>query len=516
MPINYIQRPQNLSPIYNENYLKIIDSDAVLAGYKYIIKVYQKQATADAYELIGTYSQFPLKDGTLEFDANSVLVNYMLNNNFDYKLLGGIYRNSLFQGKISIYRTTTANTAEVLVCNFDPLYIFDASLAQSEMDNITAILAKKNPQVVTATYTVTWYTTDTLTNKVGFFEGLLTGGGEAPSSIIFTAGMTELGNNGYHKITSREEIVPGIIILWTDLDSVGAISDGTVKFFGLSTTDNRSISNCPMTLELSQYDYYTADFFNWMPSVSTGSSWRNIGLEISTPSGLRWYNLVPNPNNDKNIQEDIVTLPIGGMNIKLLNWQGFEGTVTGQDIFNNYVFSSYKIYLNGVLSEAGNTDWPFLMNPIKVNVCSQKKDVKRFDRTWLIYKSKLGGWSWLSFNMKASKSIEIVPVTYNRRLKYNEKYTSRGATTISSEITTKYVLNTDWVDVSEWEYFEDLFTSGQIYMFRQYVNGVLNTNDPFCPVICRTAKTPIFSPNNDKLFQYTIEVETANKNIRQR
>lgn len=532
MAITYTKTPLNFSPVYNENYIRIIDSEAGADGYKYIIKVFMKQTSDASFTQIGNFTQFPLSDGTLEFDPNSVFNNYLLNNNFDYKLAGGIYRNSNFYGKVTIYRTTTSNPNEVLILNFDPLYVFDGSLVQSEMDDIAVIKARLMPTLpakvltpVISSYTITKHFTEP-----GWFSNLLKFEVFAGSTSNFTPGriFTVTGYTGFSSILNKDYIItdseyvsPGVVnvVVGDSPYPVGVhtieTATGTTLSDLLRYTENtvdRSLSNVNSNLKLTKFDYYTADYFRNI----YGGSWpvTNIGMEVHHSGGWKWYNLNPVPINDGKVEHNIVTIPVAPMNIKALNWNGDSGLVSGAAIFALNDFTRYRVYV----STQDGAEYPTLSKPITVDLCSSNTptNVKSFDRTWLCYKSKLGGWSWLLFNMKAAKNIDCINTTYNRRLKYNETYVNRGATVISSEITTKYTLNTDWVPTSEYTFYEDLFTSPQIYMVREYVNGVLNTNDPFNPVVLKNVKVPIYSPNNEKLFQHTIEVETANKNIRQR
>ena len=515
MAITITKQPAGLAPVYNENYIRLIDSVASMSDYKYIVRLYQKQTTAASYSLVGTFTQFPLQDGTLEFDPMSILCNYVNNGNYDYSVGSYSYRSSLFQYKVIVSRTY-AGAAEAVIYAFDQLYAFDAALSQAEFDVLNSILTVKNPVIETTTYNSTWYSTDIL-NQVAF---LLTDNGDGFSgSFVFTAGFGYAPNNGWHMILSKQQVVGNVYLIQTDLIDMGTVS-GTIKFYGAETSDNRSISNCPTELQLSEFDYYTADFFKYMPTwttVTTGT-WRNVGIEVHTSTGWRWYNTVLNPGDNSNIEQDILTLGIGPMNIKAGTWLGIEGTVSGQTIFDNFDFTEYRVYMNVAFTQIGVTDYPTLMKPITVNFCRSAsiRNTKNFDRTWLVYKSKLGGWSYLSFNMKSQKKQDTKQVTYNRRLKYNETYKQRGTTVISNSVAQSYVLNTDWVSTDEWTYYEDLFSSPQVFMLRPTINKEANTTDPFLPCVVKTTNTPIYSPNNDKLFQYTIEIETANQNIRQR
>ena len=435
MAVTITHQPDSISPVFNTNYFRLIDSDASMSNYKYIVKLYYKYTTAALYTLAGTFTQFPLQDGTLEFDANSVLCNYM-NNTYDYKTGAFAYRSSIFQYKIVISRTYSTS-AETVIYTFDPLYVFDAGVSQAELDNLSTIITRLKP---------------------------------------------------------------------------------TIEYVGLTaveSTVNRSISNVNTNLQLSELDYYSADFFKEMPgSTAVGG---NIGLAVYYDDGWIYYNAQPYPTT-YTLETNVISQGIGPMNIKTSNWLISTGasagsTVSGQSIFSKTNFTSYSVYIN-------TTSPPYqsISKPITVNVCRTKDfiNTKNFDRTWLVYKSRLGGWSYLSFNMKLGQKQETKQTTFKRRLKYNETYTSRGTTVISSDITTTYTLNTDWVPDNEMSFYEDLFSSPQVYMLRTYINRQPNLINPFTPVIVSTTSTPIYSKNNDHLFQYTIEVQTALQTNRQR
>jgi len=206
------------------------------------------------------------------------------------------------------------------------------------------------------------------------------------------------------------------------------------------------------------------------------------------------------------------------MNIKAATWDNNGTIITGEDLFALNNFTEYRVYMQTTDSSTNGIAYPTLMRPITVNFCRSiyPINIRHYDRTWLVYKSKLGGWSWLSFNMKSSRKQDTSKVKYNRRLAYNETYKQRGTTVISNSVSNIYTLNSNWVSTDEYKFFEDLFASPQVFMYRGYINGEANITDPFLPVSVKTTSTPIYQPNNDKLFNYTIEVESANSSTRQR
>ena len=424
MAITITHEPDALTPVYNTNFFRLVDTDSSNANYKYIIKLYMKPYVAAAYTLIGTFSQFPMNDGTLEFDANTVLNNYIINNDYHCDFAGWHQRLSTFAYKIVVSRTYTG-AIETTIKTWDPLYAFDAGVSQAQLDNLTSLYAKLLPTP--------------------------------------------------------------------------------------TTTINRAISNTPTHIELNSLDYYTADFFRHMYNSGATEKATQIGLAIKDAT-LGWLYFKTDITTSVNFEYDIVSIGIGPKNIGTVTWTAI-GTpaVDTSAVFTDYDVSDYKITL---LSGADAQ----LTKEIEVKLYTTviPNNILGFDRTWLVYKSALGGWSWLAFNMKVAKSQSQQKVTYNRRLKYNETYLQRGATVISNATTQSYKLTSEFVPQEEELFYEELFSSPQVFMYCAYKNGIINTIDSFKPVVVADSTVQLFTTNNDDLFHYNITVEDANQIQRQK
>jgi hypothetical protein len=78
--------------------------------------------------------------------------------------------------------------------------------------------------------------------------------------------------------------------------------------------------------------------------------------------------------------------------------------------------------------------------------------------------------------------------------------------------TEKIKMNTDFVTEAEGEWFEELINSPEIYILEGYQTDVSDPllNNYVTPVRLTTSSYTRKSVANDKLMQYTFEVEKAN------
>ena len=171
-------------------------------------------------------------------------------------------------------------------------------------------------------------------------------------------------------------------------------------------------------------------------------------------------------------------------------------------------------------SDAANDDWAYytiqavsdglsgvgaLYYFIKTSLCN-----KGYKKRRLAWTNSVGGYDYFNFNMKSTQTIEVTRNNYNTLLgKYNaSKFyynnTQRGITTRQTTAVLKEQLNTDWITENESILIEKLLMSTQVdiveNMDTEFTQGVIITDSSFI----RKTKA------NDKLIQYTINIEYAN------
>ena len=150
-----------------------------------------------------------------------------------------------------------------------------------------------------------------------------------------------------------------------------------------------------------------------------------------------------------------------------------------------------------------------------VNIlCPNQKGYEPIRLTWL---NQWGTWDYYTFNMKSSKSISTKGSTYQQlggtwnESTYKPNSYKGGKKSFRVNATEKIIMNTDFVNESESEWFEELINSPEIYI----LNG-FKTDNPssalttyVIPVRLNTSSYTRKTVANDKLMQYTFEVEKS-------
>lgn len=96
-----------------------------------------------------------------------------------------------------------------------------------------------------------------------------------------------------------------------------------------------------------------------------------------------------------------------------------------------------------------------------------------YENKQLLFKNRLGGWDYINFNQKNTKSINIERNNFKRPLDPTlSSYSGddlRQDTTINVKYTEEYTASTDWMLESEYNYLNELLTSENIYIFENNI-----------------------------------------------
>lgn len=140
----------------------------------------------------------------------------------------------------------------------------------------------------------------------------------------------------------------------------------------------------------------------------------------------------------------------------------------------------------------------------------QDGSCKGFKVRRLAWRNSLGAYDYYNFKMKSTQTIEVdrdnyssMLGTFNKsRWRYNN--TQRGKTTRQTTAILKETLNTDWITEEDANLLEKLIYSTNVEIVANentdFTQGVIVTDSSF------VKKTVA----NDKLMQYTINIEYAN------
>ena len=150
---------------------------------------------------------------------------------------------------------------------------------------------------------------------------------------------------------------------------------------------------------------------------------------------------------------------------------------------------------------------------INVN-CANLKNYVPIRLAWL---NQWGAWDYYTFTKKSSRTISTQGSTYTQlKGTWNEAafrlngYRG-GKKAFRVNATEKIKMNTDFVNESESEWFEELINSPEVYMLEGFqtdsASAMLNTY--ITPVRLTTSSYTRKTIANDRLMQYTFEVEKA-------
>ena len=201
-------------------------------------------------------------------------------------------------------------------------------------------------------------------------------------------------------------------------------------------------------------------------------------------------------------------LHIGCFPANLRNYSStFEALITSGNL-SSYTVAAYNSS-NVIISET-----------VTINLnCPTLKGFEPVRLTWL---NQWGAWDYYTFNMKSTKMISTKGSTYeqlggswNENL-YNPYGYKGGKKSFRVNAKEKITMNTDFINESESEWFEELINSPEVYIVNDYISEssspsltILSPSIYINPVRLTTSSYTRKTIANDKIMQYTFEVEKS-------
>ena len=302
--------------------------------------------------------------------------------------------------------------------------------------------------------------------------------------------------NGYLKHTDKLE-----------LDGVNFGFD--IAPFYLNSDSDKFLTNAPTTQYANVNDYGTFPILNrggtWEIEVkcwdSTGSNLLNFDVPRSLANGAVEY--------DSKIGYEI--LYFGCFPGNLQNWNSsFQALVAAGTIQGGYITVQAE-----AISIPGFSAGDAISQLYTINVnCPTLKGYEPIRLCWL---NQWGGWDYYTFTQKSSRMISTQGSTYNQlEGTWNESSFrlngyKGGKKSFRVNATEKIIMNTDFVNESESEWFEELINSPEVYILDGYQTdaSLAALNQYVTPVRLTTSSYTRKTVANDKLMQYTFEVEKS-------
>jgi len=429
---------------------------------KFVAEVYISHTTppnmSATTDLVGTFKTTPNNAGVGIFDFSAVVENHVKSDN---------------KPSISVYKTVLGDEA--------PIHLIDTF---SPNDNALAFMSVKFK-----------------------IEGSLTATGipsVLPNETTPTATRYEI-YNAYLKHTDKLKI-------WQD--SFGydnsKFSPSIVPITAVNT--NKFLTNAPTTQYANVEDYGTVALFNQSAQVE----YVKFNYYTSSDVLISTENVLPYITATSISQSKYRLIYLGCFPANLQNWSTtFDSALTSG-------LSYYTIAAYDSLDKSLTQDYTININCFKAVTEGEKTSVssskiKGYEPIRLAWLNQWGVWDYYTFIMKSSKTLSTKGSTYTQlegtwnesTFKLNGYRGGKKAFRVNA--TEKIKMNTDFVNESESEWFEELINSPEVYILEgfQFDNAFAMLNTYVTPVRLTTSSYTRKTVANDKLMQYTFEVEKS-------
>ena len=457
MALTIEQKPlYTLNPVGQEVIFTVSDLTTVGAYYnvKYVAEVHISTVDIDlatTTAIVGTFKTTPNNTGVGMYDFRPILESFVSPDNL--AALGSEYKGA----------ATTAITTH-------PLHLIDK---YSLNDNVVRYLKIR--------FTIEGSTT--AINNVSVINTV--------DSVQYTL------INGYLKYTDVQ-----------DRDALGNFGYDTEVFQMINgISGQRLLSNAPLTQYANIEDYGTLSFMA-TPVVGdeVATTVDYIKIITYTSSGAPIL-IISSDNTDAN---GGVTTWNSDTKNQLLHFGCFPANLMWSNDFLASIptLSYYTI-------EAYNSSNISLSDTYTINInCPTLKGYEPIRLTWL---NQWGVWDYYTFKMKSTKSISTKGSTYQQLAgTWNESIYSPsgyrgGKKAFRVNAMEKISMNTDFVNESESEWFEELINSPEVYILDGFQTDPTNPllNNYVTPARLTTSSFTRKTVANDKLMQYTFEVEKS-------
>mgnify|MGYP003146801689 CR=1 FL=1 len=456
------------SPLYStlpigQQVIFALSNDPIVANYfkvKFIAKMYVSSVpinTSNSAQYVGTFKTTPNNVGVGMFDFRSVLETFLKPD----------YEGSTF-GLGSTYKTLSQT---------HPMHLID-KYAVSE--NSIRYFAIK--------FDIEYALTET-------------GDVLSPEDQLQTEEINTLSYLMFNGVIQYDDILTHFG------DDYGySLIIGGGNFFLNNSTAN-FLTNSPTTQYARLTDYGTLPFLNFLPTSS-------FGLETIV---LTYYNEAGGVVGTDSVIQTVSTGGVayaGGYAFSRLMYFGaFPANLQGwSSAFNTLVAAGsapayYTLYATNMFGVASET--------YRINIiCPNERGYEGIRLTWL---NQWGGWDYYTFNMKSTRSINTKRVSYTQLEGTWNESTFKvsgykgGKKNFKVNSTERIKLNTDFVSEDEGVWFEELINSNEVYILNGLSadQALTITNKYIEPVVITTSKYIKKTIANDKLMQYTFEIEKS-------
>lgn len=279
--------------------------------------------------------------------------------------------------------------------------------------------------------------------------------------------------------------------------------------FNLDGTTKQFLSNAPTTQYANIGDYGTIAFFtNNMYSLSNPNGFDSFQVNYYSASGSLLNAEFIGPN----VLSGAFNFPTADIQAKVLYCGLFPANLQGSSTTFQGLVSAGTIQ-GGYYTIQAETASGFISKQYTIQLtCPTLKGYEPIRLTWL---NQWGTWDYYTFNMKSIKSLKTKGSTYQQlegswnATSYRLDRFKGGKKTFRVNTIESVKMNTEFVNESESEWFEELINSPEVYILEGFKTDVSLSalNNYVTPVRLTTSSFTKKTVANDKLMQYTFEVE---------
>ena len=294
-----------------------------------------------------------------------------------------------------------------------------------------------------------------------------------------------------------------------DRDATGNFGFDTEVLL-LGGAESRFLTNAPLTQYANADDYGTISFMATPLSGSIADTTISyIRIRLIDEDGITVGSIIQVDNIDANGGN---TTWDSDTKNQLLHFGCFPANLRNSSVTFAAVYTlaeHYTVQSYNVANTAISDKLTIYLN------CPTKKGFEPIRLQWL---NQWGGWDYYTFTMKSTKTLSTKGSTYQQLSGtwndsiYSPSGYKGGKKAFRVNATEKVVMNTDFVNEAEAEWFEELINSPEVYMLDGYSDTDESTsslNQYVKPVRLTTSSFTKKTIANDKLIQYTIEVEKS-------
>ena len=273
-----------------------------------------------------------------------------------------------------------------------------------------------------------------------------------------------------------------------------------LELFELTDSDSKFLSNAPTTQYARLTDYGTFPFLNFVPNSTDKVT--SITLKYYDSSDVQLgVDYVLNINANGGVAA------VGKSNTMLNYFGGFPANLDGWST----TWDTHKANISYYTIQDGNGD--SVLYRINI-ICPNERGYEGIRLTWL---NQWGTWDYYTFNKKSTRTLTTNRTSYTQLGGTWNESTFKiagykgGKKNFRVNSTEKIKLNTDFVTEAEGVWFEELINSPEVYILNGFQDDTANTitNKYVEPVVLTTSTFVKKTIANDRLMQYTIEIEKS-------